>query len=105
MSSERRVDELAPEISRRAGWEMGSRGGDRVGEEGRKDWEGERGGKVSVSGGVMGFASLGVQIFGDGRVGPARVTGWLGIDGFPFLFHPAGHGLMMCASRGPLRAS
>ena len=31
-----------------------------------------RGGKVSVSGAVRGFASLGVQIFGNGRVGSGR---------------------------------
>lgn len=35
-----------------------------------------RGGKVSVSGAVPGFASLGVQIFGNGRVGPNGMMGW-----------------------------
>jgi hypothetical protein len=34
------------------------------------------GGKVSVSGAVPGFASLGVQIFGNGRVGPNGMMGW-----------------------------
>ena len=54
------------------GWPWG--GGD--------GWGGTReskaGGKVSVSGAVRGFASLGVQIFGNGRVGSGRdgMMGW-----------------------------
>ena len=51
------------------GWPRG--GGD--------GWGGTReskaGGKVSVSGAVPGFASLGVQIFGNGRVGSGRDDG------------------------------